>query len=482
MNRIQKNNIVFFSNPQRVCKNNFVTKANLLSRKRKIILASLDWTRPKDPPISLGHASIWAKLLSHDIKVVSTAWAVNNVDFSPTKVVEAVMSYANEDTDFAIGAFVWNEFAVQAILNQLKKQRFPGRIIIGGPQVSYVKRGLEQFYPQADIFIRGYAEEALAKLLLAGSNFSTSTIKGVHFAHEPDWSLSADVNFDELPSPYLTGIIQPQRFIRWETQRGCPFQCSFCQHREPNVAMKRKHFSLSRVLKEAQWITDNPIIQDIAVLDPTFNSGSQYLTILDVLIERGYSGKLALQCRAEMVTNEFLDKVEKLNQSANVVLEFGLQTIHKEEQRLIERPNNLKKVISVFEETCKRKIDTEISLIFGLPQQTVSSFQASVNFCVNLGATMIHAYPLMLLRGTPLYDLKQKLQLKESNDITIPEIDRLYNGIPHVVSSPTFTYAEWLQMATIAKDLEINNQRTLRDHNVLEPFPQSNHSQYTARQ
>ncbi len=39
---------------------------------RKIILISLDWTRPKDPAQSLGHASILANLLEHNIDVISS--------------------------------------------------------------------------------------------------------------------------------------------------------------------------------------------------------------------------------------------------------------------------------------------------------------------------------------------------------------------------------------------------------------------------
>jgi hypothetical protein len=42
-----------------------------ISSMRKLILASLDWTRPKDPAISLGQASILANLRRHNIPVHS---------------------------------------------------------------------------------------------------------------------------------------------------------------------------------------------------------------------------------------------------------------------------------------------------------------------------------------------------------------------------------------------------------------------------
>jgi radical SAM superfamily enzyme YgiQ (UPF0313 family) len=425
-----------------------------MNKARRLLLLSLDWTRPKDPPLSLGQASILANLDRYKIPVIAKSWAVNQPDFKLNEVHEFVMSHAADDTDLALGAFVWHEPQTQKLLNNLKKNQFPGRIILGGPQISYTKRDLENYYPQADVFIRGYGEEALRRFLM--SNEEKPIIAGVHYAGEPDLGLSAAVDLEQLPSPYLSGFISPQTFIRWETQRGCPFRCAFCQHRESDVSMVRRQFNKSRILDEAEWITSNRIIKDVAVLDPTFNSGPHYLEILEKLIEGKYSGKLALQCRVEMVRNEFLDAVERLNKTGNVVLEFGLQTIHREEERLIDRPNNIKRVTQVFSETKKRNINTEVSLIFGLPNQTVRSFKKSVEFCKKQGVPTIYAYPLMLLRGTPLHKKKKQLGLIESSDLNL-NIDRIQDNIPHVVTSPTFCYEQWCEMADIAEGLDKYN-------------------------
>lgn len=426
-------------------------------QQRSLILISLDWTRPKDPPLALGHASILANLWQKNVPVVEKAYAVNKPEFSTDAVVEFILENVkkNINMDLGIGAFVWNENATQTIIQQVRQRGFKGRIILGGPQISYVKNGIENYYPLANIFIRGYAEEAVARLMLSPEE--KPLIAGVHYAGDPDLGLSAKVDFEDAPSPFLTGVIKPQPFIRWETQRGCPFRCSFCQHRESDSSQQRRHFNISRVMQEIEWITNHPIINDIAVLDPTFNSGPNYLNILTEFYNRSYSGKLSLQSRIEMVTPEFLDIVEKLNQTGQTVLEFGLQTIHKHEQALIQRPNNMKKVEKILNEVKRRKIPSEVSLIFGLPGQTVKSFQESIDFCKNLGVDTIYAFPLMLLRGTPLYDDKQKFGLVESFDIQINKIPRIQQGIPHVIASNTFTFAEWQQMADIAVSLDHYN-------------------------
>lgn len=424
---------------------------------RKLILIALDWTRPKDPPLSLGHASILANLREKGIIVVEKSWAVNKLEFSADSVTEFIMSHnaTNQETYLALGAYIWNENALQEIISKIRHQGFKGKIILGGPQISYVKKGIEEYYPDVDIFVRGYAEEALAQLMLADNK---PIIYGVHYANEPDLGLSAKVNFSDIPSPFLNGIIQPQPFIRWETQRGCPFRCSFCQHRESDSSQQRRHFQESRIMREIAWITQHPIINDIAVLDPIFNSGPNYLNVLNEFFDRNYTGKLSLQARMEMVVPEFLDIVEKLNLKGRTVLEFGLQTIHKHEQELIDRPNNMKKVDEILKETKRRKIPIEVSLIFGLPGQTVESFKSSVDYCKQHEVDTIYAFPLMLLRGTPLHFNKDNLGLVESSDINIPNIARQQENIPHVVASNTFTFNEWQTMAAIAASLDQYNQ------------------------
>ncbi len=452
---------------------NFIIGAPLSGQVRKLIYLGLDWTRTKDPPISLAQASILANLFRHKIPVLPMAYSVNHEGFSAKKISEEIMEKSSANTDLAIGAFVWNEKATQEILTGLKSNGFKGRIIMGGPQISYVKKGIEAYYPQADIFIRGYAEEALAELML--SEQDRPEITGVHYAGTEDKGLSANADLEKLPSPYLTGIIPPQGFMRFETQRGCPFRCSFCQHRESDITQKRRNFDQDRIQEEIAWISKNNVIQDVAVLDPTFNSGPKYLEVMQGFIDGKFSGKLALQIRLEMIKPEFLDLVSELNKTGRVVLEAGIQTTNKAEQKIIQRPNNMPKVIKALEEIKKRNIEVETSLIFGLPGQTVESFTESIEFCKKMAVDRIYAFPLMLLRGTPLHAMKKMLNLTESSDINLEKINRLQTDIPHVISSYSFTFDDWKKMADLAEGLEKYNTRSktsimLREVSALKTY------------
>ena len=426
-----------------------------------VTLLSLDWCRPKDPPISLGSASILINLLSRGCNANALPFNVNSPQFDTNEVVQQIFDQRpTESTLLGVGAFVWNESHLQTILSRLQRYNFPGSVLLGGPQISYTSTHPQKYYPLADIFCRGYAEQAVYKLV------TTSTIDkpfpdivGIVYKGLPDLKLQAICDLETLPSPYLMGALPPQTFMRWETQRGCPFRCSFCQHRESHLAtkglQKRRSFGINRLIEESKWMSQNAVT-DVAILDPTFNSGPNYLKVMDALIASNYGGKVSLQCRFEMIKNEFLEKVVKLNDiGATVILEFGLQTIIPNEAKAINRPNRIKKIEEVIKQLHYLKISFEVSLIFGLPLQTLESFKQSVNFCLENKVPVIKAWPLMLLRGTPLdsSEMREKYQLKERNICASEEIDRVQVNIPHVVESSTFNENEWKKMAEIANTL-----------------------------
>lgn len=163
---------------------------------RRLLLIALDYTRPKDPPLSLGQASILANALQHKLDVHPRFWAINSPTFNADEVTHFIMSHNYPDVDVAIGAYVWNEHIIQQTLDNLRRFKFSGRVILGGPQISYVKKGLEQLYPQANIFVRGYAEKPLIELM---QSYTPKTlIQGLHYAGETDSSLSATAALEEL--------------------------------------------------------------------------------------------------------------------------------------------------------------------------------------------------------------------------------------------------------------------------------------------
>jgi radical SAM superfamily enzyme YgiQ (UPF0313 family) len=379
----------------------------------------------------------------------------------------AKKAISNDPDLISIGAFVWNEIHLQRIIKVLRNDlNFKNKILIGGPQVTYaLPSTLEKFYPNVDFFIRGYAEDSFAKLILNQAEAKRSkskplvTIPGVHSFGDIDLGIQSKTLLQNLPSPFLNSVITLDRqFIRWESQRGCPFRCTFCQHRDSYST--RQAICSTRIEQEIEMICNKKLslVNDIAVLDPTFNSGSNYLSVLDTFLRFNYTGKLALQTRLEMITEPFLDKVCMLNdQGARVVLECGIQTVINDEMKVIKRLNNLKKIERVVKNLHERRVEFEVSIIFGLPKQTLETFRTTVSYCQEvLKPKKLDAFPLMILRGTELeksrleYGLVEEMMPSSGYDLAK---ERIFEGIPHVTSSSSFTKEEWIKMFNISQNL-----------------------------
>lgn len=351
-----------------------------------------------------------------------------------------------KNIDILFGVYVWNDLLTRKILSILRDKGFTNRIILGGPQItSTPKDKLETIYPHADVFIRGEGENVLVEVTRTTEHIK---LPGVHYSGDIDDFTRAEADLTTLPSPFIGQYEKPpivNNWIpvkrvgkaRWETKRGCPFRCWFCQHR--GTSNKIRYFSKQRLFDEMKYFIENNI-ERLTVVDPTFNTGSTYKDILNELISLGYNKELSLQCRFECVDDEFLELVKRFD----TCLEFGLQTIHPTECKAINRQNDLDKVVEVMEKLHHQNIHYEIDLMYGLPAQTVDSFRHSVEFCQRYKPKKIRAWPFMLLRGTELdkEEHRKKWGLKESND-----------SIPVVISSNSFDESDWKEMDTLAKEL-----------------------------
>ncbi|KAF9408244.1 hypothetical protein BGZ76_005906, partial [Entomortierella beljakovae] len=159
---------------------------------------------------------------------------------------------------------------------------------------------------------------------------------------------------------------------------------------------------MDRIKVEIQMISSSEV-RDVAILDPTFNSnGNRHIEILEHFLEFGYKGKLSLQCRFEMVKDEFIEVCRKLKENGvDLLLEFGLQTTNRAEMLEIKRMNNMNKVVDVAGRLHSFGIPFEVSMIYGLPHQTLSSFRSSLKTAQHeIKPTSLVAWPLMILRGT----------------------------------------------------------------------------------
>jgi radical SAM superfamily enzyme len=183
----------------------------------------------------------------------------------------------------------------------------------------------------------------------------------------------------------------------------------------------------------------------INFMDPVFNMGREYLELMQHMADIRLGSQIALQTRFELIRNSEGERFLDLAAELGAHLEFGLQTAAEDEGKTINRRNRSDAVESALHRIRDRGISFEVSLIYGLPGQTVRSFRESIDFLQRNGCERIVAWPLMLLRGTELHGQREQWGYRER------PMGRF--GIPVAYQSASFTEAEWHQMRVIAEGL-----------------------------
>lgn len=407
---------------------------------KQLLIISFDLIRPGEieKPLAIGSL---LSFLKHDHSLTDQIefhhLSINSFDHGasvlPSTFDNSLLRYDLENIEFiAISAYIWNEYFLNDFIKHLREVGFRGQIILGGYQITYAnKQELPTIYPDVQVFISGYAEQSLKNVLTAP-----------HYNNPPQF-FNSPIDFNLMPSPYLTGeIIVPKgtSMLRLETKRGCPYRCSFCSHRDLLKNQVFKH-PLEKVFREISFITEQKV-KRVNILDPVFNAGKDHIIIMQEINRVNSETLFTLQSRFENVKGDPGRQFLELCSNGNYHLEFGLQTINTTEVENINRKNNFTQVDEAFEQLKDHNISYEVSLIYGLPGQTTESFQRSIDYVKNKGCKTVKAYPLMLLRGTELYDEKLKWNLKE-------EVIGEFN-IPVVVSSNSFSHKEWDKMHEMA--------------------------------
>lgn len=381
----------------------------------KILMVSFDLIRQNDPPKSFAIASLLASLKNNEqikAKYVFSHLSIN-VLYRKADWQSTIKSYNLRKYSFiAVSAYIWNEIYTNDLLKYLRENKFTGKIILGGYQITNSSDSdLKLKYPLADFFVKGFAEQQLAEILL-GKKCEQINIAAV----------------------YLNGEIKVKEnmeMLRFETKRGCPYSCSFCRHRDI-FGQKIAEHDYEKILSELDYLLSMKV-KKINIIDPIFHIGKNYLKILRYIVAKKTSTVFSLQCRLEYIATDSGRKFLELCEQGNFILEFGLQTLNEKESKLINRQNKFSHIKTALNMLNESSIKYEISLIHGLPSQTLKSFSQGLEFLKKHCKGNVKTYPLMLLPGTPLYSEKDKWAFKE-------ELNEL--GIPIVVESSSFSRNE----------------------------------------
>ena len=297
--------------------------------------------------------------------------------------------------------YVWNYRISLEIARKLKSARPDVLVVFGGPQVPDRAEAFLRKHPWVDLAVHGEGEPIFLSIL---ENFPSRTWEGLgsisyidesgNFVGNPRSERLRDIT--SIPSPYLEGVFDPlmaanpheRWLILWETNRGCPFQCTFCDWGSATAA-KVSQFDLDRLLKEIDWFAAQRI-EFIFCCDANYGMLPRDYEITQYVVDKkakhGFPKALSVQNTKNGTERAY--KVQKLLSDAglNKGVAISLQSVDAATLVAIKRQN-----ISTdsFQELQRRftrdRVETYSDLILGMPGETYESFVSGVAKVIDNG-------------------------------------------------------------------------------------------------
>ena len=355
----------------------------------------------------------------------------NNFKFEKAFVLrENVDEYIKEcvDTDILLcSCYVWNWEITNFLAKEVKKLNPNCLIIFGGAQVPDFSKDFFKQHPYADIIVHGEGEIVLEEILTEFlNNKDYSKIKGLEtkdFRNPPQERID---NLDDLPSAYLTNTvwelvdkIDGIRWIAgWETNRGCPYACTFCDWGSATFTKVRK-WEESKIFKEIEWFAKNQIPY-IDCCDANFGIFQERdfriaEKLKDVALKTHYPERVRPAWAKN--SSEKIIPIAKQLQEGGILgaVTLAVQSLDANTLNIIKRANIKFDTFSELTETFRNsKIPTYTELIMGLPGETLDTFKDGLENIAQTKIDTVFIYNCTILPNAPMnvpeYREKYKIQ------------------------------------------------------------------------
>jgi hypothetical protein len=350
----------------------------------------------------LKEALLADKQLSESLRVEISEFYL---DDPPAACAEAILKLQPDLVAFSV--YVWSRdhaLAVAALL----RQNSPSLVLCaGGAEPTANPAGLlgARIF---DFLIRGEGERPLVQTIRAlAQGSSPAGVPGVLLPGEATGPLPVPADIDTIPSPYLSGLLDPAipGGALWQLSRGCDFACAFCFDHKGSGGVRR--FSLARIEEELRLFARLRVPQ-VFVLDSTFNKVPSRAKEILRLIRR-----LAPQVHFHFeVRSEFIDaEMAQLFASITCSLQIGLQSSDPEVLRAVGRGFDRDDFAFRVSLLNQSGAIFGFDLIYGLPGDSGALFRASLDFALSLYPNHLDIFPLAVLPGTRLFGKASALGL-----------------------------------------------------------------------
>lgn len=320
--------------------------------------------------------------------------------------------------------YSWNEHLDYVFFKMAKRLNPDVTTVMGGPNIRTERKGVEKFLLAntiVDYYILFEGEEPfgyLVEKLLEGKHLSKPPLGCAGLVNEQLHLELLDFKKKprkiDLPSPYLTGILDefllnPKMMPLFETNRGCPFGCSYCtwgisalsrvRQRPLDVVYEELDYVAAKSAKQVNWIFCDA---NFGILKRDTMIASKLRQIMD---EKKFPINIVLwHSKNTSDRNIEIAKIIK-NNSGYIAIQSTDPEVLKNCGRGKIDPIHIKKQIRYYKEN---SFEVVTDILIGLPGETAQSHSNSLKEAFDMGFGGIMPYNIRMLPGSQYESQKDR--------------------------------------------------------------------------
>ena len=339
--------------------------------------------------------------------------AVEIAEYTINNRMEDILEdiYRRKPDAIGFSCYIWNIGMVEKLMGELHKllPRLP--VFLGGPEVTYdADKLLRKYLYLTGIFI-GEGEATFAQVVRYYVKKNPESLEDI-----PGLMLRSGMTPERKPLnltdvPFLYDDMAPftNRIIYYETQRGCPFRCSYClssidktvRFRDIEVVKKELAFFLEKKVKQVKFV------------DRTFNCNHDHAMAVWQYLYDHDNGvtNFHFEIAGDILREDEIALVAKMRPGL-VQFEIGVQSTNTDTLREIRRVmdiEKLKQVVAALK--AAHNVHIHLDLIAGLPYEDYDSFARSFDDVYAMEPEQLQLGFLKVLKGSYMAEMAESYGL-----------------------------------------------------------------------
>lgn len=338
----------------------------------------------------------------------------------PEKFIAAYLADPPEVVAFS--NYSWNRDLSYGLAEAVKKRSPSTLVVFGGPNYPLEDKMRERWlkrFPAIDIYIIGEGEEPFAALIDRWAELGNieavkrAGIEGCHALVDGQLFRASAVtprlkSLDLVPSPYVQGYLDefldnPKLIPLTETNRGCPFQCTFC---EKGVSSWNKltFGSIGRFEEEIRYIAQRTKSAFLTLADNNFGMFKEDAEAAKAMTKTYREFGYPLQVYSATGKSRYDLVAEAMKQlEGRMPVTVAVQSLDKDVLKNIKRKNlPLENLIEVSQGRLSAGQRSRSEVILGLPGDTKEKHIGTLCELMDAGIGFVLAYTLILLDGSEM--------------------------------------------------------------------------------